>query len=70
MPKTAVTPPVPLAPDPKLALSLNALALALSVSVVTVKRLVASGALRSFTIGRRRLVTTQALEQFLAEREA
>jgi excisionase family DNA binding protein len=51
-------------------LSLDDAAHALRVSRGTVKNIVRSGALASLTIGTRRLITPEALEAYIAAREA
>jgi excisionase family DNA binding protein len=52
------------------ALTIPQLCTALSCAPATVYKHLASGALRSFTVGRSRRVTAQALREFIATREA
>ena len=58
-------------PDPRPEVySVPDLMLVLSVSRQTAYNLIQSGKLRSFTIGRRRMVSRDALLSFIREREA
>jgi excisionase family DNA binding protein len=54
----------------KLALSITEVCEALGVSRPTVYRLMDSGQLATFTVGRRRLIQVSELERFVAERVA
>jgi excisionase family DNA binding protein len=53
-----------------LALSVEEAALVLGLGRTVTFRLIRSGQLRSFTVGRRRLVPMAACEQYIAERMA
>ena len=55
---------------PREALSLELVAQRLSVSLRSVEGLIADGELRSFVVGRRRLVSVAALRDFVSLREA
>lgn len=53
----------------RVALSRQEVAEALGVSAETVKKLMASGEIESFTIGARRLVTVAAVKDFVERRQ-
>ena len=53
----------------QLTMSITDAAKALSVSRPTIYKLIQNGKLQTFTIGRRRLVTPEALNKFIQSRE-
>lgn len=55
---------------PRLDLSVDEAATAIGVSPRLVRTLIARGEIRSLRIGRRRLVSVDALKRFVADREA
>jgi excisionase family DNA binding protein len=67
LPRPAETPPQP--QIARLALSTSEAAQAIGLSPRTVAELIATGALRSFTVGRRRLISVSAIEAWIAAQE-
>jgi excisionase family DNA binding protein len=62
---------VPVEPEPgRMALSVPESAYVFSVSVHHVWRLIATGELASFKMGRRRLISRAAIDAYIAELEA